>query len=62
MQDYDLVIDPDSTNLIKELNNYCWLEKKSETPIDDFNHLIDAARYAISYQLENPNRGQYFIK
>jgi phage terminase large subunit len=46
MQDYDLVIDPESTELIKELNNYCWLEKKSSTPVDNHNHAIDAIRYA----------------
>jgi phage terminase large subunit len=62
MQDYDLVIDPESTELIKELNNYCWLEKKSSTPVDNHNHAIDAIRYAVSYQLDNPNRGKYFIK
>ena len=61
LQDYDLIVDPDSTELIKELNNYCWLEKKSNTPIDDHNHAIDAIRYAVSYQLDNPTRGQYFI-
>jgi phage terminase large subunit len=61
MQDYDLIIDPDSTELIKELNNYCWLEKKSNTPIDNHNHAIDAIRYAVSYQLDNPTRGEYFI-
>jgi phage terminase large subunit len=61
MQDYDLVIDPESVELIKELNNYCWLEKKSSTPIDDYNHAIDAIRYAVTYQLDNPTRGQYFI-
>ena len=61
MQDYDLVVDPDSTELIKELNNYCWMEKKSSTPIDDYNHAIDAIRYAVTYQLENPNRGKYFV-
>lgn len=61
LQDYDLVIDPDSTELIKELNNYCWLEKKSSTPVDDYNHAIDAIRYAVSYQLENPTRGEYFV-
>ena len=59
--DYDLIIDPKSTDLIKELNNYCWLEKKSQTPIDKHNHLIDALRYSISYQLENPNKGEYHI-
>ena len=61
MQDYDLIVDPDSTELIKELNNYSWMEKKSSTPIDDYNHAIDAIRYAVTYQLENPNRGKYFV-
>ena len=62
LQDFDLIIDPESTELIKELNNYCWLERKSATPIDSHNHAIDAIRYAVSYQLENPSRGQYFIR
>ena len=61
LQDYDLVIDPNSTNLIKELNNYRWLERKSNTPIDKYNHLIDAVRYAVGYQLQNPNRGRYIV-
>jgi len=61
LQDYDLVIDPESIELHKELNNYSWLEKKSKTPIDNFNHAIDAIRYAVTYQLENPNRGSYAI-
>ena len=61
LQDYDLIVEENSINLIKELNNYSWLEKKSKTPQDKFNHIIDAIRYAISYQLQNPNRGNYFI-
>ena len=61
LQDYDLVIDNNSINLIKELNNYSWLEKKSKTPQDKWNHLIDAIRYSVSYQLQNPNRGTYYI-
>jgi phage terminase large subunit len=61
LQDYDLIIEPNSINLIKELNNYCWLERKSNTPIDKWNHCIDAIRYAVSYQLQNPNRGTYYI-
>jgi len=61
LQDYDLVITEDSTELIKELNNYCWLERKSQTPVDSFNHAIDALRYAVSYQLQNPNLGEYHI-
>ena len=61
LQDYELIIDESSIDLIKELNNYCWLEKKSETPIDKWNHGIDALRYAVSYQLANPNKGKYSV-
>lgn len=48
LQNYTLVVDPKSFNLIKELNNYSWNDKKSETPIDKYNHLIDAIRYAVT--------------
>tara|TARA_R110000823_G_scaffold74010_2_gene169948 strand:- start:2417 stop:3625 length:1209 start_codon:yes stop_codon:yes gene_type:complete len=61
LQDYDMVVDDKSINLMKELNNYSWLEKKSKTPQDNWNHLIDAIRYSVSYQLQNPNRGTYHI-
>ena len=61
LQDYDLIITEDSTDLIKELNNYCWLEKKSQTPVDNFNHALDALRYAVSYQLQNPHLGEYHL-
>ena len=61
LQDYDLVIDGESVELIKELNNYCWLEKKSQTPQDSYNHCLDALRYSVSYQLQNPNSGEYHI-
>lgn len=53
LQDFKLVIDPDSTNLIKELNNYAWQDRKSNTPIDAYNHLLDAVRYAVYSTLEN---------
>ena len=49
MQKYRIIVTPRSKNLIKELNNYIWLDKKSDVPIDDFNHLIDPARYAVDY-------------
>ena len=53
MQDYELIIDPNSTNLIKELNNYVWSDKKSDTPIDAFNHGIDAIRYSLTDYITN---------
>jgi phage terminase large subunit len=49
LQDYKLIVD--GVNLTKELNNYVWHDRKSSTPIDDYNHLIDACRYAIYPQL-----------
>ncbi len=61
LQDYELIIDEDSTNLIKELNNYSWNDKKSEIPIDDFNHLIDAMRYIVWHFLGKKNSGKYLI-
>lgn len=51
LQDYQLIIDPDSKNVIKELNNYIWHDKKSKTPIDMYNHCLDAIRYAVYPQL-----------
>ena len=61
MQDYQIIITKESHNLINELKNYVWLEKKSQTPIDAFNHCLDALRYAVSFQLANPYAGQYHI-
>jgi phage terminase large subunit len=61
LRDYELIIEENSIDLIKEFNNYCWLERKSQTPIDKYNHALDALRYAVSYQLSNPNKGNYSI-
>ena len=47
MQDYEIIVDPESFNLITEFNNYCWNDKKAGIPIDNYNHLIDPARYAF---------------
>ena len=47
IQDYEIIVEPNSLNLIKELRNYIWHDKKSETPVDDFNHQIDPLRYAF---------------
>jgi len=61
MQDYELIIDPDSTNVVKELNNYTWSDKKSDTPVDAFNHAIDALRYAVYFQLHKLSKGQTIL-
>ncbi len=61
MQDYELIVSPDSTNIAKELNNYVYLDKGSKLYIDDWNHLLDSSRYNIIYHLDNPNKGKYFV-
>lgn len=49
LQDYQLIVHPDSHNLKKELRNYVWLDSTSKLVIDDYNHLIDACRYAFQH-------------
>jgi len=51
-----LLVDPESENLVIELNNYIWLDKKKDTPIDDYNHLLDAMRY-VWRRLTTKGRG-----
>lgn len=52
---YPLYITADSDNLIEEFSSYIWKEDKdgnpTNKPIDDFNHGIDAGRYALSNKL-----------
>jgi hypothetical protein len=45
MQDYQIIVHPDSNNIVRELNHYAWNDKKSGVPIDAYNHWIDASRY-----------------
>ena len=55
-----------SHNLTKELQNYKWQEDKNgnllNRPIDAFNHLVDAMRYATFNRLSRPNYGRYAIR
>jgi len=48
MQDYEIIVCPESHDIKKELNNYAWHDKKSNTPQDKYNHYIDAIRYAFT--------------
>jgi len=61
MQDYHLVITPESINIAKELNNYAYQDKGSKLYIDSYNHAIDGIRYNVIYHLDNPNAGKYFV-
>ena len=62
MQDYELVVTPESTNIAKELNNYVYADKGSKLYVDNYNHSIDGIRYNIIYHLDNPNAGKYYVQ
>lgn len=50
IQDYKIIIHPKCENFLIEINNYVWSNKNGtiiNKPIDDFNHLMDALRYAM---------------
>lgn len=51
IQDYHIIIHPRCVNFITEIGNYTWVKDKNgkmkNEPIDDFNHLMDAMRYAL---------------
>jgi phage terminase large subunit len=61
MLDYDIIVDESSSNIAKEFNNYAYLNKGSKLYIDSFNHAIDAIRYNVTYHLDNPNKGNYYV-
>lgn len=60
LQGYKIIIHPTCVNFITEISNYTWSKDKFgntlNAPIDDFNHLIDAMRYAV----EPINKGSAF--
>ena len=61
MLDYQLIVERNSHNIAKELNNYAYMDRGSKLYIDNFNHAIDGIRYNVIYNLDNPQRGNYFV-
>lgn len=61
MSDWLIVVEPTSTNVVRELNNWIWHDKKSETPIDMYNHLLDALRYAF-WEFIGKKSGVYDVR
>ena len=60
LQDYRIIVHPRCVHFITEISNYTWdtdrFGNKIGRPIDDFNHLMDAMRYAC----EGDMRGATF--
>ena len=57
IQDFKIFIHPRCVNFLTEISNYAWDKDKFgnaiNKPIDDFNHLMDAMRYAIEDYMRN---------
>lgn len=57
IQDFEIVVHPRCVNFLTEINNYTWdkdrLGNLINKPIDDFNHLQDAMRYALEPFIRN---------
>ena len=57
IQDLEIIIHPRCVNFLTEISNYTWdkdkFDNKLNKPIDDFNHLMDAMRYALEKYIKN---------
>lgn len=62
IQDFEIIIHPRCVNFLTEISNYTWdkdkFGNKLNKPIDDFNHLMDAMRYALEKYI---NKGGKWI-
>lgn len=57
IQDLKIIIHPRCNNFLTEISNYQWdkdkFGKALNRPIDDFNHLLDAMRYALEDDIQS---------
>jgi phage terminase large subunit len=57
IQDLEIIVHPRCVNFLTEISNYTWDKDKFgvklNAPIDDFNHLMDAMRYALEKHITN---------
>ena len=61
---YEVFADPQSINLVEEYYNYSY-RSGTDKPIDSYNHLMDALRYAVASLQTGPRyavvgKGRYF--
>jgi phage terminase large subunit len=60
VQDYDIIVDKESINLVKELRNHTWNDKKAGIPNKGFNHLLSGIRYYVqSTTSKTPSHQQW---
>lgn len=52
IKQFEIIVSPECRGTIEELKNYMWKKDRStgeyiNEPVDDYNHLLDALRYAV---------------
>lgn len=58
LQEYEIIVSPDSPDLIKELNSWVWLDKVAEKTLDGWCHLIDSLRYITRHIIKPQGSGK----
>lgn len=60
VQEFKIIIHPRCVNFLTEISNYAWdkdkFDKPINKPIDGFNHLMDAMRYALEEYMQRQNK------
>ena len=60
IQDYHIIIHPRCVNFLAEISCYAWAKDKFgnavNKPVDDYNHLMDAMRYALENRIHRQGR------
>jgi phage terminase large subunit len=61
IQNYEVLISSKCVNFINEISNYTWAKDKegrlTNKPLDEYNHLMDAMRYAMEELIRGENFG-----
>ena len=62
LQDYQIIVDKQSHGIMKEFNNYVWRDRGGVTPVDNYNHFVDAIRYGLEYLVRGKSLGRYVVR
>ena len=63
IQDFHIIVHPRCVNFITEISCYSWAKDKFDNavnkPVDDYNHLMDAMRYALENKIHKQGRMKF---
>ena len=63
IQDFHIIVHPRCVNFITEISCYSWAKDKFDNavnkPVDDYNHLMDAMRYALENKIHKQGKMKF---